>query len=139
MPAGRPISPDRRLGHGGAVALYAGSLAILGLFEWPAANNADAVAAAFQRGHTAVSAAWGLVGLVLLVVGLRRDRRALRLGGLALFGLALVKIFAYDLANLSSLARAFSFLVGRRSSYSSPPCVYQRLTEASSRGTARPE
>ncbi len=134
-----PDGQYRRIGAWatGAVALYAGSLAILGLFEWPAANNADAVAAAFQRGHTAVSAAWGLVGLVLLVVGLRRDRRALRLGGLALFGLALVKIFAYDLANLSSLARAFSFLVVGAVLLVAA-LVYQRLSEASSRGTARP-
>ncbi len=122
----------------GGVALYAGSLAILGLFEWPAANNADAVSAAFQRGHTAVSAAWGLVGLALLIVGLRRNQRLLRLGGLALFGLALVKIFLYDLANLSSLARAFSFLaVGALLLVAA--LLYQRLTETSSTDTARPE
>jgi|GEM_PF-6478741 hypothetical protein len=35
----------------------------------------------FQRGHTGVSALWGTLGLVLLVVGLRRASRPLRLGG----------------------------------------------------------
>ena len=35
----------------------------------------------------------------------------LRYGGLALFGLSLAKIFLYDLAELSSVARAFSFIL----------------------------
>ena len=34
----------------------------------------------------------------------------IRWGGLGLLGLALAKLFAFDLANLSSLARAGSFL-----------------------------
>ncbi len=136
LPAGR----YRRLGVwvAGAVALFAGSLAILGLFQWPASETPNAIDTAFQRGHTAVSAAWVLVGLALLAVGLVRGRRSLRLGGLALFGLALVKIFVYDLANLSSLARAFSFLaVGGVLLVAA--LLYQRLTETSSTGTARPE
>ena len=36
--------------------------------------------------------------------------RALQLGGFALFGISLAKVFLYDLAFLSSIARAFSFL-----------------------------
>ena len=65
---------------------------------------------AFQRGHTAVSTMWGIVGLTLLYGGLRRTGRGLRIGGLALFGLSLTKLFVYDLAFLSSVARAFSFI-----------------------------
>ena len=64
----------------------------------------------FERGHTAVSALWGAVGLGLLVAGLLRDSRGLRLGGLALFGISLAKLFLYDLSALSSVTRAFSFL-----------------------------
>ncbi len=133
-------APFRRIAVwvAGAVGLFAGSLAILALFEWPAGNTQDAIDAAFQRGHTAVSAAWVLVGLTLLALGLARGRRSLRLGGLVLFGLALVKIFAYDLANLSSLARAFSFLVVGAVLLAAA-LIYQRLAETSSRGTARPE
>ena len=64
----------------------------------------------FERGHTAVSALWALVGLGLLVAGLLRGvgRRALRGAGPLRAGL--VKIFLYDLAELSSVARAFSFI-----------------------------
>jgi len=41
---------------------------------------------------------------------LRRRVQALQLGGFALFGVSLAKPFLYDLAFLSSVARAFSFL-----------------------------
>jgi len=36
--------------------------------------------------------------------------RVLRLGGFALFGVSLAKLFVYDLAFLHSIARALSFL-----------------------------
>jgi hypothetical protein len=89
------------------LAIYALSLTILGLFQW--LGLAD-VETDFQRGHSAVSAFWGLIGLATLYVGLTRELRALRLAGFALFGLALAKLFLYDLANLSSVTRALSFL-----------------------------
>ena len=41
---------------------------------------------------------------------LRRSRVAFQIGGFALFGVSLGKLFLYDLAWLSSLARALSFL-----------------------------
>jgi uncharacterized membrane protein len=94
----------------GATALlgiYAGSLAILGLAELVGDGS---VATDFQRGHSGVSAFWGAIGLVALWVGLRRGTQWLRLAGFALFGLALAKLFLYDLTFLSSITRAFSFL-----------------------------
>jgi uncharacterized membrane protein len=91
----------------GGVALYAVSLGILELAE---RVSTASIETDFERGHTAVSALWALVGLGLLVVGLLRGSAAIRYGGLALFGLSLAKIFLYDLAELSSVARAFSFI-----------------------------
>jgi uncharacterized membrane protein len=64
----------------------------------------------FQRGHTAVSAVWGAIGHGLLTLGLVRRSRAIRLAGFGLFGISLAKLFLYDLAYLSSLARSLSFL-----------------------------
>jgi uncharacterized membrane protein len=90
-----------------ALALYAASLTVLGLSVEIGTSD---LTAQFQRGHTVVSALWGLVGLVALTVGLRRGRRALRRAGVLLFGVALVKLFVYDLSTLSPMARAFSFL-----------------------------
>jgi predicted membrane protein DUF2339 len=91
----------------GTLAVYAASLAIL---EAVADLSNAGVHTDFQRGHTAVSALWGVLGLVFLYVGLVKRRRALRLAGFALFGVSLGKLFVYDLAALSSVTRALSFL-----------------------------
>jgi uncharacterized membrane protein len=88
------------------LVLYALSLSLLELFEYTGTD----VHTLFQRGHTAVSAMWGIVGAATLYAGLRLAKRRLQIGGFALFGLALAKLFLYDLAFLSSVARAFSFL-----------------------------
>ena len=92
----------------GGLALYALSLLILEIAE---RVSTASIETDFERGHTAVSALWALVGLGLLVIGLLRGSSAIRYGGLALFGLSLAKIFLYDLAELSSVARAFSFIL----------------------------
>jgi uncharacterized membrane protein len=91
----------------GVLALYVVSLGILELAE---RVSSASVETDFERGHTAVSGLWALLGLGLLVAGLLRRSALLRYGGLALFGLSLAKIFVYDLAELSSVARAFSFI-----------------------------
>jgi uncharacterized membrane protein len=101
--------PLRRWALGGAAVLgvYSVSLTILGAFEQ---FDGASVATSFQRGHTAVSAFWGVLGLVPLVVGLQRHSSVLRMAGFALFGISLAKLFLYDLGELSSITRAFSFL-----------------------------
>ena len=91
----------------GLLGLYGLSLAILGLFVWIGHGS---LATSFQRGHTAVSAVWGLLGLLLLVAGLQRRATAVRTAGFALLGVSLAKLFLYDLSALSSVARALSFL-----------------------------
>jgi uncharacterized membrane protein len=73
-----------------------------------------------------------VIALITLYVGLTRDLRVLRLAGFALFGLALAKLFLYDLANLSSITRALSFLaVGAVLLLAG--FFYQRLTAATPR------
>jgi uncharacterized membrane protein len=89
------------------LALYGLSLTILELAERIGSSD---VTTDFQSGHTAVSAIWGILGLALLYVGLRKGHLALRFGGLALFGVSLAKLFVYDLSRLSSITRALSFL-----------------------------
>jgi hypothetical protein len=86
---------------------YAASLGILGMAE---AVGGASVETNFERGHSAVSAFWGLIGLIVLYLGLKRGVTWLRVVGFGLFGLALAKLFLYDLAFLSSITRALSFL-----------------------------
>jgi uncharacterized membrane protein len=95
-----------------AMALWTLAAAILGLFQLPAGTAAaGAVDDAFQRGHVMVSVSWVLIGLVLVVASLRGDRRRLRIVGVALLFAALAKLFLYDLAFLTAMARAVSFIV----------------------------
>ena len=89
------------------LGLYAASLAILGAAE---ALSTAGEKTEFQRGHTAVSAFWGIVAFTALLIGLRRGLQVLRLAALGLFALALGKLFLYDLSTLSSVSRALSFL-----------------------------
>jgi uncharacterized membrane protein len=90
-----------------ALGIYGLSLTILGAFEQ---FDGASVETSFQRGHTTVSAFWGMLGLITLVAGLRRHSSVLRMAGFALFGLSLAKLFVYDLGELSSITRALSFL-----------------------------
>jgi uncharacterized membrane protein len=91
----------------GLLTLYACSLGLLELAQHVGGGD---LPAQFQRGQMLVSALWALIALLLLAVGLVRDVHELRWGGLGLLGLALAKLFVFDVANLSSLARAGSFL-----------------------------
>jgi hypothetical protein len=82
----------------GVVVVYLGSVALV---DW---------ASTTQRGQLLLSAFWGVVGLAALLAGLVGDRRQLRLGGLALLGLTVTKVYVFDLAALESVYRVGSFL-----------------------------
>jgi len=90
----------------GILTIYGLSIFILALFQAAFGGSVDTN---FHRGHTAVSAFWGLIGLALLYVGLTRYR-ALRVAGFVMFAVSLLKIFIFDLPSLSSITRALSFL-----------------------------
>lgn len=64
-----------------------------------------------QQGQALLSALWGLAGVAALVAGLLRDDTVLRRGALALLALTAAKVFVFDLASLTSLYRATSFVV----------------------------
>ncbi len=59
---------------------------------------------------TLVTLAWGAVGLALLALGLPVRERAMRLSGLAMLFLCILKLFIYDLSQLEALARILSFV-----------------------------
>jgi uncharacterized membrane protein len=97
----------------GAAILWTLAAAILGAFQLSVDGAAaTAVHDGFQRGHVAVSVAWVMIGLALVVASLRsRHRGLLRAGGIALLFVALGKLFLFDLAFLTAMARAISFIV----------------------------
>jgi hypothetical protein len=71
------------------------------------------VEAAQLAGGLAVSAWWLVFAAVLVMLGLRRRLRPVRLGGLAVAGLAVFKVMVFDLASLDALYRVGSvFILG---------------------------
>jgi uncharacterized membrane protein len=54
---------------------------------------------------------WGLEGVALLAAGFPLRDRVLRLSGLAILAGCIAKLFAWDLRNLDTLPRIFSFIV----------------------------
>jgi uncharacterized membrane protein len=57
-----------------------------------------------------LSGSWLFVSIGLMVLGLWKRLRTLRIESIALFGVAILKIFIYDLSFLQSLYRIFSFI-----------------------------
>ena len=79
-----------------------------------------------QAGQVVLSAYWTLLGVASLVAGLFRDDKRLRIGGLLLLGLAVLKVFLYDLANLEQIYRVLSF-IGLGLLLLASAFVYQRV------------
>ena len=57
-----------------------------------------------------VTLAWGAEGIGLLALGLPLRERVMRLSGLGLLFLCILKLFIYDLSELEAFARIFSFV-----------------------------
>jgi hypothetical protein len=56
------------------------------------------------------SVLWGLYALALVGRGIWRKRKVLRLLGIALFGITLVKLFVFDLGDISKLGKIIAFV-----------------------------
>lgn len=61
--------------------------------------------------HGGVSVYWSILGLVLLLTGLKKRKKLLRLCGFFLFAATAVKIFFFDLTTLAQLWRIAAFAV----------------------------
>lgn len=61
--------------------------------------------------QTAVSILWAFFGVIITVYASRKKVRFLWIGGAALLGLVVLKLFIIDLSTLSNLARIISFMV----------------------------
>jgi uncharacterized membrane protein len=103
----RRVSPEgaKLAAFAGATALvYLGSVLIvdtLGVYRFGETR---------QSGQAWLSAFWTVTAIGAVIVGLVRRQAAVRLGGLALLAVAIVKVWTYDLAELDELARVLSFV-----------------------------
>jgi len=115
IPRGLGI-PDRGNAPGGAGVVYAvvGIVGLLMLLSVEFYSYCVDVLPDAQRarwaGQMSVTLVWSVYALSLLGLGFWRQLRALRLGGLVLFGLAAVKLVLIDLTNLRDVFRIVSFM-----------------------------
>jgi hypothetical protein len=58
-----------------------------------------------------LSILWGIYALMLIVFGLSRDLRHIRVGGMVLFGATLIKLFAYDMAGMSTILKTVVMII----------------------------
>ncbi|HSS41686.1 MAG TPA: DUF2339 domain-containing protein [Solirubrobacterales bacterium] len=104
---GREIEPRTGTvaGYIGAAGfVYLGSVAIIDVIGDNAGGEAREI------GQAWLSAFWTATGLGAIVWGMVRRSPKARLGGLALLGLAIAKVWTYDLSELEETARALSFV-----------------------------
>ncbi|SOD14461.1 DUF2339 domain-containing protein [Pedobacter xixiisoli] len=57
-----------------------------------------------------LSILWGIYSLFLIGLGLAKNKKHLRIGAMALFGITLVKLFFYDIAYLSTISKTVVFV-----------------------------
>lgn len=58
-----------------------------------------------------LSMLWGAYALLLIVIGLSRDIRHLRLAAIVLFAVTLLKLFAYDMEDMSTILKTVVMIV----------------------------
>ena len=94
-----------------SAAVYLASIGIVSAFQPGSVALAAGRLGVREQGQALLSAFWSLLGLGLLWAGLRKDVRALRLGGFGLLLVAVAKVFLYDMAALDKGYRVLSFVV----------------------------
>lgn len=54
---------------------------------------------------------WGVLAFVFLIIGIKKRIKTFRIIALALLGLTIVKLFAYDISNISETGKIISFIL----------------------------
>ncbi|MGZ8393076.1 MAG: DUF2339 domain-containing protein [Gemmatimonadales bacterium] len=94
---------------GGAMVLFGATGEIRRYFDMKPVSSQEASLAA----GLAVSAWWLIFAAALISVGFRRSLKPARIAGLAVAGLAVIKVLVYDLSSLDALYRVGSvFILG---------------------------
>jgi uncharacterized membrane protein len=57
-----------------------------------------------------LSILWGIYSLLLIALGIWKNKKHLRIGAIALFGITLLKLFFYDISHLNTIAKTILFV-----------------------------
>ncbi|WP_281232001.1 DUF2339 domain-containing protein [Flavobacterium gelatinilyticum] len=54
---------------------------------------------------------WGILAFVFLIIGIKKQNKSLRIIALSLLGLTILKLFIYDISNISETGKIISFIL----------------------------
>ena len=57
-----------------------------------------------------ISILWGIYALLLISLGIWKNKKYLRIGAIALFSITLLKLFLYDISHLDTISKTVVFL-----------------------------
>jgi hypothetical protein len=57
-----------------------------------------------------LSILWGVYALLMIILGIYRHKKHLRIGAIALFAITLAKVFLYDIADLNTISKTIVFV-----------------------------
>jgi uncharacterized membrane protein len=60
---------------------------------------------------TVLSILFGIYALFLIAMGIKQEKTHLRIAGMFLFGITLIKLFFYDLANLDTISKTIIMII----------------------------
>ncbi|GGG47584.1 DUF2339 domain-containing protein [Bizionia arctica] len=60
---------------------------------------------------TGLPVLWGILAFILLLIGIKKQIKQLRIIALTLLGLTIVKLFAYDISNVSETGKIIAFIL----------------------------
>lgn len=68
------------------------------------------IAHSTQSYKLGLSILWGVYALILIALGIWKNKQHLRIGAIVLFGITLIKLFFYDISHLDTLAKTIVFV-----------------------------
>ncbi|HKZ36685.1 MAG TPA: DUF2339 domain-containing protein, partial [Chryseolinea sp.] len=63
-----------------------------------------------QSDKLALSLLWGVYSLLLIALGIWKNKKHLRIGAILLFGITLIKLFIYDISYLDTISKTVVFV-----------------------------
>lgn len=68
------------------------------------------IAGSTQSFKLGLSILWGIYALLIVILGIWKKKKHLRIGAIVLFGATLLKLFFYDLSNLDTISKTIVFV-----------------------------
>ncbi len=68
------------------------------------------IAESTQSYKLGLSILWGIYSLLLIALGIWKNKKHLRIGAIVLFGATLIKLFFYDISHLDTIAKTIVFV-----------------------------